>query len=107
MSFTQQTQHMEGNPHFQRAQEYLSRAEQMRVTTADELKTEQMPAVTAQVSIALVDSMTAHAQAEATLALAFEQRTRTLVAVRADSKHGFIRSIEAIQQRVMGGLNLR
>ena len=71
------TVHMDGNPHYAKAIQYN------------------------------LDGFADAAQVEATLALAFEQRTATLVAVRADSKHGLIKSLDAIQARILGGLNLR
>lgn len=79
MPFSNKTQHMEGNPHYEDAMAELDK----HIWSPEK------------------------AQVHATLALAFEQRTATLVAVRADSKHGLIKSLDAIQARILGGLNLR
>ena len=75
-SFAPTTQHMDGNPHFEKAERFLE---------ADD---------------------TAGAQVHATLALAFEQRSATLVELRKD-KLGLIRSVQLIQDRILGGLALK
>lgn len=81
-------QHMDGNPHFERAQEALHVAELAEDGSAGEL------------------NALATAQAHATLALAFEQRSTTLAHLHA-AKFGLIRSVQLIQDRLLGGLALK
>lgn len=81
-------EHMTGNPHYTNARQRLYSAELAEGQEG-------------------YDSHIAAAQAEATLALAFEQRSATLVAIRTDSRHGLVRSVQIIQDRLLSGLGLK
>ncbi|WIC89063.1 hypothetical protein SEA_OTTAWA_17 [Arthrobacter phage Ottawa] len=87
-SFAPTTQHMDGNPHFELSLHALREAAEKVPGSAEET------------------SALAAAQTYATLALAFEQRSQTLVELRKD-KFGLIRSVQAIQDRILGGLDLK
>lgn len=69
------TAHMDGNPHFANAIEHLEAKH------------------------------FAEASIEATLALAFEQRTATLVELRSDTRF-VAKHIDTVQARIHGGLDL-
>lgn len=71
------TVHMDGNPHYQDAMAELAK----NVWSPEK------------------------AQVHATLALAFEQRTATLVELRQDTRFA-VKHLDAIQQRIHGGLDL-